>query len=86
LNQRFTVDLEMTTVMRATVDVMAADIAEARIKAIEKARGRHDIWTLNREAEHVVKITAHANEPPVEPPPYGSTELWRLARKHRRSK
>jgi hypothetical protein len=60
MSQRFTVELEMRSVMQATVDVMANDIADARIKALEKARARHDIWTLNREAEHVVKITAHA--------------------------
>jgi hypothetical protein len=63
MTQRFTVDLEMTCVCRATVEVVAADITEARLKALDKAHKTDDVWTLDKGAQHVVRIKAHATAP-----------------------
>lgn len=60
MTQKFTVALERINVYRAVVDVEADNIADARLKAIEKARGRRELWEADIGAPLVKKIIAHA--------------------------
>ena len=62
MSQRFTVELERIPVMRATITVTATDISDARDQAIFSADA-YGLWSVERSDAHVVKITAHANEP-----------------------
>jgi hypothetical protein len=61
VKQRFTVELQRTIVKRATIDVVAENLTEARDKAIVKGRSSY-VWDVDPGPTHVLKITAHAGE------------------------
>jgi hypothetical protein len=69
MRQRFTVELEMTVISRAVLDVIASDIAEARARAMEAAgRDSPNVWELDPGPVLVKKITAHGG-PHLKPVP-----------------
>jgi type II secretory pathway component PulJ len=62
MTQRFTVELERIDVLRTTLEVMAADIAQATIRAQRVEQDNPKVWNVDRGAALVCKITAHANK------------------------
>lgn len=69
MRQRFTVELEMTVISRAVLDIVANDIMEARMRALERAASDKDnVWELDPGPVIVRKITAHGG-PHLKPVP-----------------
>jgi hypothetical protein len=69
MRQRFTVELEMTVISRAVLDVIASDIVEAQARAREASGQDHpNVWEMDPGPVIVKKITAHGG-PHLKPVP-----------------